>query len=83
MITPKFCLICGADWHGLTARPGEPLPPERRVIYECGATLSYRVIGPGVYSILTKNCEKDYTNAKSRSKIMVADGITDVAVDGG
>lgn len=81
MITPDKCLICGADWAGLTARPGEPLPPERRVMYECGATLSYRIIGPGIYSILIKNCGKNYANAKSRSKIVVEGVIPDVAVD--
>lgn len=60
MMTPAKCLICGADWSGGAARPDEYLEPGKRVFFECGASLSYRMQNPGVYQILTKNCERDY-----------------------
>lgn len=60
MITPDKCLICGADYSGGAALPGGPLPEGLRVFYQCGASLSYCIIGQGVYSILFKNCYTDF-----------------------
>ena len=58
MITPDKCLICGAGWRGGSELPGKRLMPDRRVYYECGLSFSYRTVGPGIYLILLKNCEK-------------------------
>jgi len=58
---PKYCLICKAPWSGGCAIPTKPLPEGLRVFYECGASLSCKIISEGIYQLLTKNCCNDKT----------------------
>ena len=60
--TPKYCLICGAPWSGGHANPLESIKPGLRQFYECGASMSVKIISEGVYQVLIKNCFSDDQN---------------------
>ena len=55
---PKTCMVCGADWAGGCAKPGDKFPDVGlRVFYECGASISVReALEGGSYLVLVKNC---------------------------
>jgi len=60
---PKKCLICGAEYQGGSVWEGEPMKPDLRVFYRCGASLSIQgdksMIEDGSYILLVKNCSND------------------------
>jgi len=56
---PEKCLICGiGEWSGGAQIPNEDLQPRVRVFYDCGCSLSYKVIDESIpaFQLLIKNC---------------------------
>lgn len=63
---PDKCLICGSPWMGGCARPGGALIPGARVYYDCGCSLSAKILQTHTaridgYTILITNCQNDET----------------------
>lgn len=56
---PAKCLCCGAEYQGGHQLPEKPMKEGLRVFYQCGASMSVKVLFEGVYQILFKNCCKE------------------------
>lgn len=56
---PKKCLVCGSKYMGGAEWPNKPMRPSLRVFYDCGASMSLKVLAEGCYQILFKNCTND------------------------
>ena len=41
------CPVCGSEWVGGNSLPGQLWKEKSRNFYECGANISYEIIGPG------------------------------------
>ena len=53
---PEKCPICGAAYRGGHEIPHYEMKEGLRVFYDCGASMSVKTIGDGVFQILLKNC---------------------------
>jgi hypothetical protein len=58
-------LICQSLWAGGCAKPKKEMPPNRRVFFKCGASMSYKILDKGIYLILFKNCESEIKGEKN------------------
>ncbi len=56
---PSKCLICGSDYMGGHQLPRKEMKEGLRVFYDCGASMSVKTLGEGVYQILFKNCSQE------------------------
>lgn len=63
MRTPKKCLMCGSQWKGGATAPGKPMKEGLRVFYDCGWTVSYKIIeninGRIVHQLISHSCRNE------------------------
>ena len=64
MITaPKKCLCCGSEYVGGHALPGQQMREGLRIFFDCGASMSCKILGAGVFQILFKNCQNEFPDS--------------------
>ncbi len=54
---PEKCLICGSEYMGGHETPSSIMREGLRVFYQCGASMSVKILSDGVFQILFKNCQ--------------------------